>query len=134
MIANYNDAGLDLSYDLEFYALMAESFERSVGRSLTPKGQGAEWLYEQSPAVVLAHNTDADPRFIYANRAAQACFEYSWDEFITLPSRLSAEAPDRAERDRLLNAVAAVWDLVDRSGHRRGQAATFDSWQDVQAD
>ncbi|OBY08602.1 MEKHLA domain-containing protein [Rhizobium leguminosarum bv. trifolii] len=159
MTANYTDAGLDSSYDLEFYALMAESFERSVGRSLTPKGQGAEWLYEQSPAVVLSHNTDADPRFIYANRAAQACFEYSWDEFITLPSRLSAEAPDRAERDRLLNAVAAngfiadyrglriaksgrrfyiekaiVWDLVDRSGHRRGQAATFDSWQDVQAD
>ncbi|MGR9234775.1 MEKHLA domain-containing protein (plasmid) [Rhizobium leguminosarum] len=134
MIANYTDAGLDLSYDLEFYALMAESFERSVGRSLTPEGQGAEWLYDQSPAVVLAHNADADPRFIYANRAAQACFEYSWDEFITLPSRLSAEAPDRAERDRLLNAVAAVWDLVDRSGHRRGQAATFDSWQDVQAD
>lgn len=42
MIANYTDAGLDLSYDLEFYALMAESFERSVGRSLTPEGQGAE--------------------------------------------------------------------------------------------
>ncbi|MBY2942714.1 MEKHLA domain-containing protein [Rhizobium leguminosarum] len=157
MIANYNDAGLDLSYDLEFYALMAESFERSVGRRLTPEGQGAEWLYDHSPAVVLAHNTDADPRFIYANRAAQACFEYSWDEFITLPSRLSAEAPDRAERDRLLNTVAAngfiadyrglriaksgrrienaiVWDLVDRIGCRRGQAATFDSWKDVQAD
>lgn len=159
MIANYNDAGLDLSYDLEFYALMEDSFERSVGRRLTPEGRGAEWLYDQSPAVVLAHNTAADPRFIYANRAAQACFEYSWEEFITLPSRLSAEAPDRAERDRLLNTVAAngfiadyrglriaksgrrfyienaiVWDLLDRSGCRRGQAATFDSWQDVQAD
>ncbi|MGO4113882.1 MEKHLA domain-containing protein [Rhizobium ruizarguesonis] len=159
MIANYNDAGLDLSYDLEFYALMEDSFERSVGRRLTPEGRSAEWLYDQSPAVVLAHNTAADPRFIYANRAAQACFEYSWDEFITLPSRLSAEAPDRAERDRLLNAVttngfiadyrglriaksgrrfyienAIVWDLVDRNGCRRGQAATFDSWRDVQAD
>ncbi|MBY3271950.1 MEKHLA domain-containing protein [Rhizobium laguerreae] len=159
MIANYNDAGLDLSYDPEFYALMAGSFERSVGRRLAPESQGAEWLYDRSPAVVLAHNTDADPRFIYANRAAQACFEYSWDEFVTLPSCLSAEAPDRAERERLLNAVAAngfiadyrglriaksgrrfyiekaiVWDLVDRSGCRRGQAATFDSWQDVLAD
>ncbi|MGO8586763.1 MEKHLA domain-containing protein, partial [Rhizobium ruizarguesonis] len=29
---------------------------------------------------------------------------------------------------------AIVWDLVDRSGCRRGQAATFASWQDVQAD
>ncbi|MGZ2461573.1 MEKHLA domain-containing protein [Rhizobium sp. JGI 0001019-L19] len=157
MIANYHDAGLDLSCDLEFYALMAESFERSVGRRLAPEGQGAEWLYHTSPAVVLAHNTEVDPRFIYANRAAQACFEYSWDEFITLPSRLSAEAPDRAERERLLNAVAAngfiadyrglriaksgrrfyiekaiVWNLVDRNGRRHGQAATFDSWQDEQ--
>jgi len=155
MIANYNDAGLDLSRDLEFYALMAESFERCVGRRLAPDGEGAEWLYEQSPAVVLAHNTEADPRFIYANRAAQACFEYSWDEFIALPSRLSAEAPDRAERQRLLTTVAAkgfvsgyrgvriaksgrrfriedttVWDLIDRNGRRLGQAAMFGSWQD----
>jgi hypothetical protein len=155
MISNYNDAGLDLRRDPEFYALMAESFERSVGRPLAPEGQGAEWLYEQSPAVVLAHNTETDPHFIYANRTAQACFEYSWDEFITLPSRLSAEAPDRAERERLLNAVAAkgfiadyrglriaksgrrfyiekaiVWDLIDRNGCRLGQAATFVSWED----
>ncbi|MGO8586990.1 MEKHLA domain-containing protein, partial [Rhizobium ruizarguesonis] len=35
------------------------------------------------------------------------CFESSWEAFITLPSRLSAEAPDRAARDRLLNTVAA---------------------------
>lgn len=155
MISDYNDAGLDLSRDPDFYALMAESFERCVGRRLAPDGEGAAWLYEQSPAVVLAHNTQADPRFIYANRAAQACFEYSWDEFITLPSRLSAEAPDRAERERLLNAVAAkgfvagyrglriaksgrrfyientiVWDLIDRNGRRLGQAATFDSRPD----
>ncbi len=47
---------------------------------------------------MLAHNTDPDPRFIYANKTAQACFEYAGDEFITLPSRLSAEAPNRAER------------------------------------
>ena len=52
------------------------------------------------------HNTDADPKFIYANRCAQTCFEYSWDELIGLPSRLSAEAPERAERQALLDAVA----------------------------
>jgi hypothetical protein len=154
MVSSYNDAGLDLSRDIEFYTLMAESFERCLGRPLAPEGQGADWLYDQSPAVVLAHNTESDPRFIYANRTAQACFEYSWDEFIALPSRLSAEAPDRAERQRLLNAVAEkgfvagyrgvriaksgrrfhientiVWDLIDRHGRRLGQAATF-SWRD----
>jgi hypothetical protein len=31
----------------------------------------------------------------------QRLFEYEWDELITLPSRLSAEAPDRQERQRL---------------------------------
>lgn len=155
MISNYNDAGLDLSRDVEFFTLMAESFERCVGRPLAPEGRGADWLYDESPAVILAHNTEPDPRFIYANRAAQACFEYSWDEFIALPSRLSAEVPDRAERERLLNAVAAegfvagysgvriaksgrrfrientiVWDLIDRHGRRLGQAAIFGSWRD----
>ncbi|HEY0234301.1 MAG TPA: MEKHLA domain-containing protein, partial [Afipia sp.] len=30
----------------------------------------------------------------------------SWGELIGLPSRLSAEAPERAERQRLLDAVA----------------------------
>ena len=152
MISNYNDAGLDLSHDIEFYTLMSESFELCTGRSLAPEGRGPEWLYDESPAIVLAHNSETDPRFIYANRAAQACFGYSWDEFIALPSRLSAEAPDRAERERLLNAVAArgfvagysgvriaksgrrfliqntiVWNLVDRHGSRLGQAAIFGS-------
>jgi hypothetical protein len=158
MISNYNDAGLDLSHDITFYTLMSESFERCLGRPLAPEGQGAEWLYDRSAAVVLAHNTESDPRFIYANRAAQVCFEYSWDEFIALPSRLSAEVPDRAERERLLSDVAAngfvagyrgariaksgrrflientiVWDLVDRHGHRLGQAAIFGSWRDETA-
>jgi hypothetical protein len=62
-------------------------------------------LYHDAPFVVVVHNTDPDPRFIYANKAAQACFKYSWDEFKGLPSRLSAEAPTSAERQRLLDAV-----------------------------
>jgi hypothetical protein len=95
-------------------------------------------------------------RFFYANRAAQARFEYGWDEFVTLPSRLSAEAPDRAERQRLLDAVtrdgfigdyrglriaksgrrfwienATVWQLIDESGTLRGQAATFRDWREM---
>jgi hypothetical protein len=50
-------------------------------------------LYEDAPYAVLAHNTDPDPRFIYANKTAQRCFEYSWSELTSMPSRLSAEAP-----------------------------------------
>jgi hypothetical protein len=119
-------------------------------------GQDAAWLYSDAPFAVLAHNTDADPVFTYANRTAQSCFEYKWDEFVTIPSRLSAEAPNRDKRQRLLDAVARngfidnyrglriaksgrrfwieggiVWELRDENGERRGQAALFTSWTDV---
>src|SRR5262245_42322130 len=155
MTFTYDNRTLDLMIDPDFFALLTESYARIVGRRLVPDGQGPDWLYSTAPFVVLAHNTEPDPRFIYANRTAQACFEYSWDEFITLPSRLSAELPNRAERQRLLDTVtrdgfiddyrglriaksgrrfwiekAIVWQLIDENGRRLGQAATFSSWQD----
>lgn len=138
------------------FKLLSESYLRTVGKPLVAPGQDAAWLYNDAPFAVLAHNTDADPVFIYANRTAQRCFEYSFDEFITIPSRLSAEAPNREERQRLLDAVArngfidnyrglriaksgrrfwiesgTVWELTDEAGQRRGQAALFTSWTDV---
>ena len=83
-------------------------------------------------------------------------FEYPYEEFLALPSRLSAEPIDRAERRRLLDQVArngflsgyrgirvaksgrrfviedgVVWELIDREGTRHGQAATFRSWRNV---
>ena len=147
---------VDLSSDPAFFALLTDSYARLVGTPLVPHGTNADWLYRDAPFVVVAHGTDQDPKFIYANQAAQACFEYSWQEFMTLPSRLSAEAPDRAERQKLLDEVArngflsgyrglrvaksgrrfiiedgVVWELVDRAGMRHGQAATFLSWRDV---
>ncbi len=142
--------------DAKFFHLLTSSYARLVGAPLVEPGCDASWLYEQAPFAVLAHNTDRDPRFIYANKAAQRCFEYSWDEFMQLHSRLSAEAPDRAERQRLLNAVASkgfvsgysglriaksgrrfwirdgvIWQLTDEHGIQQGQAAIFRSWQDA---
>ncbi|NEI73732.1 MEKHLA domain-containing protein [Rhizobium lusitanum] len=147
---------VDLSRDEAFFDLLTGSFRRVVGVDLVGDGRGAGWLYREAPFVVVAHNTEADPRFVYANRAAQDCFEYPWEEFVTLPSRLSAELPDRAERQRLLDAVkrdgfisdyrglrvaksgrrfwiedGIVWQLLDRDGNLRGQAATFSSWKDA---
>lgn len=147
---------LDLSTDPAFFDLLTGSYARLVGAPLVPPGKDASWLYREAPFVVLAHGTDPDPLFIYANRCAQACFEYSWDEFLALPSRLSAEPIDRAERQRLLDQVArtsflsgyrgirvaksgrrfliedgVVWELIDRAGTRHGQAATFRSWRNV---
>jgi PAS domain-containing protein len=146
----------DLRIDDHFFDLLTGSFSRIVGRQLIENGRDASWLYNDAPFVVVAHNTDADPRFIYANRAAQGCFEYPWQEFTTLPSRLSAELPNRAERQQLLDEVTrhgfitgyrgirvarsgrrfwmengVVWQLIGRDGNRYGQAATFSLWRDV---
>jgi PAS domain-containing protein len=142
--------------DPAFFALLASSYARLVGKPLVAEGQGAAWLYDDAPFAVLAHDTATDPVFVYANRTAQACFEYGRDEFVTLPSRLSAEAPNREERQRLLDAVrrdgfisdyrgmriarsgrrfwiegGTVWQLIDEAGTPRGQAALFTSWTDV---
>lgn len=61
------------------------------------------WLHQQAPYSLLAHGGGVDPVFIYANHCAQQCFGYSFDEFIALPSRLSASPVDRAERQQLLD-------------------------------
>ena len=138
------------------FGLLTGSYSRLVGRSLVPEHADPDWLYEEAPFAVLAHDTAEDPRFFYANRAAQACFGYSWIEFIGMPSRLSAELPDRAARQELLDQVsrdgfiadyrgvriaksgrrfwieqAVVWELIDADGVRRGQAATFERWVDL---
>ena len=140
--------------DPAFFALLTGSYRRLVGKPLTDRD--AAWLYRDAPFVVLAHNTDADPIFTYANRAAQGCFEYGWGEFLTLPSRLSAEVDLRTERQAALDAVrengfvagyngiriaksgrrfwirdTVIWQLIDEAGAVKGQAATFAEWGGV---
>ncbi|RDJ07859.1 MEKHLA domain-containing protein [Rhizobium grahamii] len=128
------------------------SVRRTLPRVPEPTTAAANGLKASSSRST----TEPDPRFIYANVAAQKRFEYGWDEFIGMPSRLSAQAPDRAERQLLLEAVerqgfiadyrglrvkksgkrfwmehGVVWQLVDGSGERHGQAAAFSSWTDL---
>jgi PAS domain-containing protein len=145
--------------DPDFFSLLVSSYRRMAGQEpdfLRGGEATADWLYAHSPYAVLAHDTAQVPRFIYANRAAQACFEYSWDEIVGLPSHLSAEPQDRAERQRLLDQVQAhghaagysgvriaksgrrfriedgvVWQLIDADGVLRGQAASFGRWHDL---
>lgn len=145
--------------DTDFAKLLSESYARLTKARLVPverAGMAARWLYDEAPFCLLAHNLGPDPRFVYGNRAAQACFGYSWEELIGLPSRLSAEAPNRAERQALLERVASegyatgyhglriaksgrrfwiedgtVWQVIDASGVHHGQAAMFSSWRDA---
>jgi PAS domain-containing protein len=147
---------VSLAEDPEFFALLTRSYARLVGSPLVAEECGPTWLYHEAPFAVVAHNTEADPCFIYANEAAQACFEYPWHEFIQLRSRFSAEPPNRFERQRLLTTVAekgfvtgysglrisrsgrrfwiqdgVIWQLMNEIGISFGQAAVFRSWRDA---
>ncbi|MEJ5059061.1 MULTISPECIES: MEKHLA domain-containing protein [unclassified Pseudomonas] len=112
-----------------------------------------DWLHAQAPYALLAHGTEADPLFYYANEQALVSFKYPRSEFIGMPSRFSASPLDREMRQTLLAQVTAkgiahgysgyrvdragkafmihqgsVWTLIDEQGARCGQAALF--WPD----
>ena len=93
----------DLETDASFFALLTESYARLVGAPLVPPGKDANGFIAMRPSLCSRTGPTHDPHFIYANKTAQDCFGYSWDEFLALPSRLSAETQDQAERQRLLD-------------------------------
>lgn len=151
--------------------LLLRSYRRLTGRELLsqelsqecPQECPQEWqdeprdetgraLYE-APFVVVSHDLRPDPVFNYGNRIALRLFEMTWEEFTSLPSRLSAEPMHRDERARLLDTVArqgfiddyrgirisklgarftieraTVWNVIDDSDVLLGQAAAFNAW------
>ena len=122
---------------------LLESHRRWTGRDLLPRssddGENAARL-AKAPFVVVSHGAETDPVLDYGNDAALALWEMPWGDFVRTPSRFTAEAPDRAERARLLDQVtrhgrrfqiaqATVWNLVGDDGAVVGQAATFDRWE-----
>ena len=134
--------------DEDFAQLLQLSHLRLTGQSLYPGVPLDAAALHAAPVCLLAHDGGADPRFTYANAAAQRLFGY--ETLVGLPSRLSAEPDARAERDRLLAAVrrdgfitnyagirrtasgrrfrivaATVWTLLAEDGARHGQAAAF---------
>lgn len=137
-------------------ALLCTSYRKLLGTDLlpgVPESERPGALFE-APFFVASHNTDEDPVLTYGNRTALELFEMDWDQFTSTPSRFTAEAPERAERDRLLTTVArqgyiddysgirisssgrrfrihraTVWNLLDETGSEIGQAATFSDWE-----
>lgn len=137
--------------------IITESYRRFFGSRLVEDQSDpnilSEMLYK-SPFVILAHSNTEDPIFIYANKTAQDLWGYTWQEFLNLPSRLSAEPDMRAERQQFLDEVAAngfssnysgirvdkngrrfsikntkLWNLYGEDNRKLGQAACFDSWE-----
>lgn len=131
-------------------ALLPESFERLLRRPLVEPCRDIIAALWNAPFAILAHGTEPDPVFFFGNACALQAFECDLESFVRMPSRLSAEAPLRAERQALLDRVAAggyiddyagirisakgrrfsigpaiVWNLIDGRGGLHGQAATF---------
>ena len=130
--------------------LVASSFERLLGRPLALIRNDVVASLWDAPANIVAHGMEADPLFFFGNRRALETFESDVVAFTMMPSRLSAEAPLRDERQALLERVARegfiddyagvritasgrrfrieraiVWNIIDEAGSRHGQAATF---------
>ncbi len=137
--------------------LLRDSYRRLTGRDLIDPSLGdadaAKALFD-APFALLSHDTQADPILTYGNRTVLGLFTVTWDQLTRMPSRYTAEAPDRAERARLLHEVtvhgfvddyrgvrisargqrflierACVWNLLDQQGRHQGQAATFAHWR-----
>jgi hypothetical protein len=148
-------------YRADLLLPVLRSYEALTGRVLLARlhgesaGEYGLRAYE-APFVLLAHNGEADPRFVYANRRAQQVFERSWEDLVGLPSRYSAEPDERDARENLLMTVrrhgycddyggvrvaasgrrfriqgATVWNVLNEDGYRVGQAATFAEWSDI---
>ena len=139
--------------------LLCDSYRRWTGRRLITDDVEDRVLALRlfsAPFALVSHGLQDDPIFDYGNATALRLFEMDWNSFTRLPSRLSAQAPNREERAELLARVTAqgfiddyrgvriaasgrrfvidgatVWNLVDAAGRYRGQAARFDRWRDT---
>lgn len=149
-----------LAYDPMFVGLLLRSWQSRLGTFLSPPEldvqAAARWIYEDAPFCLLVHNTSSEPRFVYANRTAQACFEYDWDAITRLPSRMSADISDQPERQDFVDTVSrqgfaagyrglrvsrsgrrfwiedvTMWQLTDAHDTLRGQAAVYARWTDA---
>lgn len=133
--------------------LIIDSYARLTGRPLLPRSKADPEGLWNAPFAVIAHSTETDPLFFYGNKTAIELFETDASGLIAMPSRLSAQPINRAERARLFERVAqrgfiddyagdrvtasgrefrieraTVWTLFDESDEIHGQAAFFDHW------
>ncbi len=118
----------------------------------TPKAIAQQLFY--APFVLLSHGTEKDPIFNYGNRLALKLWEMDWHDFTNMPSRLTTEPVDQAERERLLAETrekgfmtnyqgvrissqgkkffvvnAIIWNVIDDQQVHCGQAAMFSEYR-----
>jgi predicted DCC family thiol-disulfide oxidoreductase YuxK len=151
---------IQLSAVIQHSQYLIDSFQHWTGRSLlphqavTPEEQ-AKQLFD-APFAIVSHGIQADPIFNYGNQTALELWEFPWNEFTQLPSRLSAEPIAQEERDRVLTSLKTqgyisnyrgirisrsgkrfwiedviLWNVITPTGEALGQAATFSHWQPI---
>lgn len=128
--------------------------EHLINADIEPKLAAA--ALDLVPFAVVSHDARPDPVFNYANQQALNLFGMDWAEFTALPSRLSAETINQAERARLLDKVArhgyiddysgvriaksgrrfmirnaTIWNLLDTNDRHYGQAALIRTWDNL---
>lgn len=141
-------------------SLILDSYERLLGRPLIARcgsQQGDTDALYHAPFAVLSHGTEADPILNYANKIALELWEMPLAQLLATPSRLTAEPLAREARDKLMAEVTrtgfvtgysgvrisatgrrfrienvTIWNLTQPDGTFAGQAATFDTWSNVQ--
>ncbi len=146
-------------FQVEHAERLRWTYQSLTGRHLLDPALAPEAAAEvlfHAPFVVLSHDTAPDPILNYGNLAALNLFAMTWEELTAMPSRFTAEASIRAERELLLAEVAArgyiddyagvriaktgvrfrilkatVWNLMDDGHRNHGQAATFRRWQRI---
>ncbi len=135
--------------------ILVDSFQQLTGNKLveleTPEKMAKALFF--APFAIVSHGIQTDPIFNYGNQTALKLWEITWDNFTTMPSKLSAEAENRETRavmlqqaatkgyidnyrgvristtgKRFLIEKAIVWNLQDSEGKKCGQAATFSHW------
>ena len=136
--------------------IMAANYQRLLGKELMPADtpeQLAEALFH-APFVLVSHGTQGEPIFNYGNQTALRLWALSWSQFVRTPSAASAEPVARAERATMLEQArqqgyvenyqgirissqgqrfvikqVTLWNLIDESGQKCGQAATYPQWE-----
>lgn len=142
---------------VEHTQALLNSYHRWVGQQLLPRTgnlrEESRALFN-APFVVVSHGIEDDPILNYANLAALKLWQLDIQSLLQMPSRLTAEPMHRDERAQLLERTrrdgfvddyrgirisstgerflierATVWNIVDGTGNRIGQAATFSDWK-----
>ena len=136
---------------------LLDSYAHWLGQELierhgTPLEQ-AEHLFN-SNFVIASHGMEHDPILNYGNQMALNIWAMNWQQFTQTPSRLTAEVPNREERERMLEQAkaqgyipnyrgirisstgqrfwvekATIWNIHESNGTLIGQGATFATWK-----